>query len=549
MPQRPLRPSLDGQQFDIVIIGGGINGVAIARQCALADRRVLLLEQHDFAAGTTSRSTRIIHGGLRYLQHGELGLVRESLRERQRLLQERPHLVRPMNFVLAIPERGVSSTSAMQVRLGLWLYRRLAGRAKLALPARTQSYRAEQWLDSGHGLAIFNYEDAQCEFPERLVAEWLGEALAAGAVARNHSEVLEVEVTGGRVRGVVFRDRLGDAEVTVTANWVINATGPWIDRICGRSGVSTAVPLIGGVRGSHIVLSKFAGSPDTALYTEAVDGRPIFIIPWNGQLLAGTTEIPDNGDPAHSQPSDAEIEYLIDSVNRLFPSAQVSADQVHYVFAGIRPLPYKPDASPAGISRKHILHDHREDGAEGMISVIGGKLTTAAALARDCARRIGIPAEDPSPAVVLGSLCEGLEATLADWSHTVARISRTSAESARAIAEWHGRRALAIACMAGRDDALRQRLCPHSTHLVAEAVEAVHNECAVSLGDILLRRVPVALSASWSAECSREAARQIAAVLGWSEKHLGSQLEQFEIERSHFLKRPVRDGEIVSRPA
>src|SRR5579872_3238018 len=167
----PERLCLDGQTFDVLVIGGGINGVAIARECARSKKRVALVEQNDFASGTTSRATRIIHGGLRYLEHGEIGLVRESLRERERLLRERPHLVRPIHFLLAM--NGNSSRSALEIRVGLFLYRRFAGASRNGHGERR---RFESLLDGARPWRLFSYEDAQCEFPERLVAEWLGDA-------------------------------------------------------------------------------------------------------------------------------------------------------------------------------------------------------------------------------------------------------------------------------------------------------------------------------------------------------------------------------------
>src|SRR6266849_4916193 len=200
------RPPLDGERFQVVVIGGGINGVAIARECARAGRRTLLLEQHDFASGTTSRSTRIIHGGLRYLEHGEIGLVRESLRERDRLLQQSPHLVRPLRFLLALQGNQKSFTRSSQaIRVGLWLYHRWAGR-----PWRTarSAYDFERQLDSGNPWSFYAYEDAQCEFPERLVAEWLMESIAAGAVARNYTRLLQIEHRNGQVTGARLRDTL-----------------------------------------------------------------------------------------------------------------------------------------------------------------------------------------------------------------------------------------------------------------------------------------------------------------------------------------------------
>jgi len=348
VPQK-TRPSLDGQRFQVVVIGGGINGVAIARECARAKRRTLLLEQHDFGSGTTSRSTRIIHGGLRYLEFGEVGLVRESLRERQRLLRERPHLVHTVQFLLALGEQ--SRRSAMKIRLGLWLYRRFGGKTPAANGTADRA-RFERMLDSGKRWSIFNFEDAQCEFPERLVAEWLVEATAASALVRNYAQVLAVDVAYGRAKGLLFRDLLTGTEQRIEASWIINATGPWADRLCQHSGINTNGPMIGGVRGSHIVLPRFPGAPDAAVFTEAVDGRPIFLIPWNEQVLVGTTEVPDQSDPGKTQPSPDEIEYLLNSVHALFPGARVSANDVRYAFAGVRPLPFAvrtPPGSPAAI--------------------------------------------------------------------------------------------------------------------------------------------------------------------------------------------------------
>src|ERR1700680_1567510 len=193
------RPSVDGQHFHVVVIGGGINGVAVARECARAGKRTLLVEQNDFASGVTSRSTRIIHGGLRYLEHGELGLVRESVRDRERLLRERSHLVHPMHFLLLLNE--TSQRSAMKVRAGLWLYQRIAGKKPREQTTEMELKRFERALDAGHRWSFFNYEDAQCEFPERLVAEWLMEPVDAGAVVRNHTEALAIDVADGRRRG------------------------------------------------------------------------------------------------------------------------------------------------------------------------------------------------------------------------------------------------------------------------------------------------------------------------------------------------------------
>src|SRR5271156_2348417 len=394
------RASLEGQHFQVVVIGGGINGVAVARQCARAGKHTLLIEQNDFASGVTSRSTRIIHGGLRYLEHGELGLVRESLREREKLLREKSHLVHPMNFLLLLNE--TSQRSAMKVRAGLWLYQRMAGKRSVKDSSTMELKQLERALDAGHRWSFFNYEDAQCEFPERLVAEWLMEAVDAGATVRNHMEALAVDVSHGRTRGVLLRDQITGRDQRVDAAWVINCSGPWADRMCQRSSIRMAKPMLGGVRGSHIVLPRFSGSPNAAVYTEAVDGRPFFVLPWNDQILVGTTEVADTSDPSKTAPSADEIGYLVRSVAQLFPKAKISAQSVTHTFAGVRPLPYSPGNRPSAVTRRHILHDHTADGAVHMLSVIGGKLTTAASLARDCARKIGLSAAEPN-AMALGT--------------------------------------------------------------------------------------------------------------------------------------------------
>jgi glycerol-3-phosphate dehydrogenase len=529
------RPSLEGQHFHVVVIGGGINGVAVARECARAGKRVLLIEQSDFASGVTSRSTRIIHGGLRYLEHGEVDLVRESVRERDRLLRERSHLVHPVNFLFLLNEK--SQRSAMKVRAGLWLYQRVAGKKHRDL-SEMELKRVERALDAGHQWTIFNYEDAQCEFPERLVAEWLTEAIEAGAVVRNHCEVLAVDVVHGRARGVLVRDRVSGKDERIDAAWILNCTGPWADRVCQRSSVRTSKPMLGGVRGSHIVLPRFSGAPGNALYTEAADGRPVFVLPWNDQILVGTTEVPDTSDPSKTAPSSEEIEYLLRTVTKLFPRAKVGPHDIKFAFAGIRPLPHAPANKPSAVTRRHFLHDHADDGAQRLISVIGGKLTTAASLARECARKVGLNVAEPTTVSVGPGTA--LDPLLDHEVLEIARAGSVSEETARGMMEWHGHHAIDIARMALVSAELRAPICPHTSHIVAEVVEAYRKECAVTLGDVLLRRVPVALGACWSESCSREAALRIGAVLGWNEQALGSNLESFEMERSAFLHRPAR---------
>ena len=534
--QTHRRRSLDGESFDIAIVGGGINGVAMVRQCAAAGRRTILVEQNDFASGTTSRSTRIIHGGLRYLEHGEIGLVRESLRERECLLRTKPHLVRPMRFLLALP---AGRRSALEVRFGLWLYRRFTHGRRAARPADDIA-QLEQALDHGQRWSVLDYDDAQCEFPERLVAEWLGEALAAGAEARNYTQALQVEVADGRVRGLRLRDRLDGTEFRIEAKWVINASGPWADGVARRAEIHN-VRMVGGVRGSHLVLPRFPGAPQSAVYTEALDGRPIFVIPWNGELLVGTTEVDDTGDPGSTQPSEPEIDYLLASAQRLFPAVALGRDDIRYATAGVRPLPFSPGNPLAAITRRHVLHDHRDDGVAGMISMIGGKLTTAAAVARECARKIGIEVAEPQFDAVVEA--GEVETAVSSCLGEAGAGGQVTPEMARAAVSWFGHAGVDVVRSAARDERLGAPICDGSLHMVAEAVHALRNECAVTLGDVLLRRAPVALAGRWSKEQTRQAAERIGAAAGWSEERVVCEVEEFENEREQFL---VKVGQATS---
>jgi len=374
------------------------------------------------------------------------------------------------------------------------------------------------------------------------VAEWLVEAVQAGAVARNHTQVLAVDVIHGKVRGVLMRDLLTGKEERIEATWVVNATGPWADRLCQRSSIRTSRPMLGGVRGSHIVLPRFAGAPGTALYAEGMDGRPIFVIPWNEQILVGTTEIPDTSDPGKTQPTSEEIEYLLNSLAGLFPRSKISSHDIRYAFAGIRPLPFSPKRYLSSITRRHFLHDHTDDHVVRMLSVIGGKLTTAADLARDCAQKIGGRVRTAPGLALLSD--DTLDPLLDNWVLDIAQAGAVSETSARGIVEWHGRRALDIARIALSSADMRAPLCAHTEHIVAEAVDAFSNQCAVTLADVLLRRVPVAWGNCWSQSCSREAALRVGAVMGWSDMQTAAELETVEVERAALLRKP----QVVNAP-
>ncbi len=369
-------------EFDVVIIGAGINGAGIARDAAMRGLKVLLLEKGEIGGGTTSASTRLIHGGLRYLEHFEFGLVRESLRERETLLKIAPHLVRPLPIIIPIYKQNKRGPAT--IRAGMIVYDLLSWGKSLP---RHRMLSREVTLEQIPGLNPQDlrgsalYFDAQVEFPERLVMENVSAARELGAQVFDHTTVTKLEVEDGRVSAVQFVTADGQSH-SARARMVINATGPWIDRLLKRAPVESP-KLIGGTKGSHLVVPPFPAAPANAIYLEArSDGRPIFIIPWNGKYLIGTTDVRFEGDPDEVRCEPWEVEYLLGETNVAFPTAQLTGEDVLFTYSGVRPLPATTDQDEQSITRRHSIREHPR--LVNLLSIVGGKLTTYRSLAEEC---------------------------------------------------------------------------------------------------------------------------------------------------------------------
>jgi glycerol-3-phosphate dehydrogenase len=381
------RVNQDADLFDLILIGAGINGAGIARDATLRGLRVLLLDKGDVAGGTTSWSTRLIHGGLRYLEHGEIGLVRESLRERERLMRIAPHLVRPLPLLL--PIYGGDQRGRLLIRAGMVAYDVLSGGKSLPghrmLDRAAALARAPGLAEAGlRGAAL--YHDAQVEYAERLALENALDARAHGAEVRTYHHVAEILREAGRVAGVAGNDVLTGEPFRYAAPVVVNVAGPWADEVLARSSLGQPSRLIGGSKGSHIIVDPFPGAPRDALYAESrQDGRPFFIIPWNDLYLVGTTDTRYDGDLDQVVAEEWETDLLLAETNRIIPTAKLTRKCVRYTYAGVRPLPFAPGESEGSITRRHIVRDHQASGgAPGLISIIGGKLTTYRELAEQC---------------------------------------------------------------------------------------------------------------------------------------------------------------------
>ena len=342
---RQVPKDIQNYPFDVIVVGAGINGTGIARDAAMRGLKVLLLDKEDISSGSTQWATRLIHGGLRYLQYYEFPLVRESLRDRELLFRIAPHLVRPLGF--GVPIYDYMERGMMLIRMGMILYDALSfektvgGHEILSLEDTRERYPGLN-PDGLKGAAF--YYDGQSEYAERIAVENAISAKNHGAVVLNYAKVDRLIMDGGNVTGVEFSDELNGGKYKASAPVTVNVAGPWVDEVLDGLESRSENQMVGGTKGSHIVVDPFPGAPETALYVEAEsDGRPYFIVPWNGRYLIGTTDIRYDGDLDHIEPDDEEIEYLINETNRVIPEAGLSLEDVLFVYSGVRPLPYSPE--------------------------------------------------------------------------------------------------------------------------------------------------------------------------------------------------------------
>jgi len=515
---------MGADEFDLAVIGAGINGAGIARDAALRGLKVVVFDKNDMCSGCSAISSRLIHGGLRYLEYAEIPLVYESLHERRYLRLTAPHLVEPLR--ITIPVYAGARRGPLLIRLGMLAYDLLSLRKTLPnhQMLKGEAMCAEEPGLSAEGLrAAARYYDAQVTFAERLVLENLLAARSAGAEIRTHCEVTRIDIDAGAVRALAYKDASG-AEGEVRVKAVVNAAGPWVDRVLGCAPVATR-RYIGGTKGSHIIVGKFEGAPKDAFYVEAAaDGRPFFIIPWNDQYLVGTTDIRYDDDLDHIRASGAEVDYLLDETNRVFPKAALAREDIHYAYAGVRPLPFKEAGPESAITRRHIIKANKEV-ATGLLSIIGGKLTTYRHLAEQTIDKLAKLQRRKLPE------CRTHDTDLPGaWGVDRAR-DRLRAHGVLSEAgvdrmlQIYGGRAAAVVDLAETSGDLAGALGPDDKVLAAEVVFALREEFAQTLTDIVFRRMMIGFDADQGRELYDEIATLAAMEMRWSEGQKTRQLE------------------------
>lgn len=531
--------------FDVIIIGAGINGAGIARDAAMRGLQVLALDKGDIGGGTTSWSTRLIHGGLRYLEHAELGLVRESLRERETLFHIAPHLIKPLQILL--PIYVGAARGPLMIRAGMTAYDLLS--LGKSLPRHCMLTRDEA-LERAPGLqrtglqAAAIYFDAQVEFAERLVVENVLSAKEHGATVINYAQVQKLT---GRFTDegyvVEFVDSRTGAVFAPRGRIIVNAAGPWVDQVL-KTSEQTSKRLIGGTKGSHIIVRSFADAPLTAVYVEAEsDKRPFFIIPWDGKYLIGTTDIHFKGDLDKVEINDDEIDYLLSETNRVIPPARLTREEVVYTYAGVRPLPYTENKDEQGITRRHFVRESLDQ--RGLLSIVGGKLTTYRNLAEETVDLIGRRLEKNLPRcrTAAASLPGAVASDFGAFSEQFKRDSGISLQVSERLLRVYGIRAPEVLKLAAQDKSLTAPFDEETGATAAEIIYSFQQEMAETLADCLLRRTMVGLNSSVGIGADERAAAIAKKYLGWSETRAQEEVAAYRSYVKRFRPLSMRGRE------
>ena len=535
--------ALASERFEVVVVGGGITGAGVALDAASRGYSVALIEAADYASGTSSRSSKLVHGGLRYLQGFDLGLVREALLERQLMVRLAPHLVRPLAFV--VPAFGGAKPDRM-VGVGLNLYDAMAvdgRRDKTAWsPERHRVISAEEVVGLLPALAPreptsgYLFYDCQTD-DSRLVLTVLGEAERYGAVLANR-----VRATDLLEDGVAARDELTGETFTLRADNVINATGVWADRLRPDELHGEAeLPTIRPSRGAHVVLHHDALPVHAGAIVPAGEGRSIFALPWLGATLIGTTDTDhDETDLDHVRPEAADVAYLLDAVNTFFATGLGAAD-VAGAYAGVRPLIATADPRKSvDISRRAELFET----SSGMITITGGKLTTWRRMARLAVDRLVERDARDAP-------CRTHEIPLGQAVDAAAlpRVAGVPEAAYERLAGRYGHAAHEVLRIAASDPALAAPILtpspPAPPDLLAEAVVAARLEQATTVGDVLLRRTRTALLAA-RATTEPAVARRVAAAMA---PELGWDAAEIDAAAAAYLAEAAAEGIVLGPDA
>lgn len=536
---------------DVLIIGGGINGIATFRDVALQGVSVVLVERNDFGSGASAASSHMIHGGVRYLENGEFRLVKESLQERNRLLASAPHYVRPLKTtipifsvfsgLLAAPLRFLTHSQgrprergALLIKIGLVLYD-LFGRDGGKLPRH-------RFLGRKRSLAEMpdlhpdikytaTYFDAAMENPERLALDVLRDGLEAGPHARAFNYV---SAAGATPEGITLRDELGGETFCFTPRVVLNTSGPWTDLTNEALGQKTA--FMGGTKGSHIVMDNpelFEACDGREIFFENSDGRIVLMYPILGRVLVGTTDIPVSM-AEESVCTEEEVDYFFDLIKRVFPAVTLDRSHIVYRYAGVRPLPASGDTQPGFVSRDYRIVPGVIRGTIPLVSLVGGKWTTFRALGEHLAdetlKILGVRRVHSTLDRLIGGGRDFPTEPESQKQWAIEHAGAVTPERALVLLRRYGTVAARIIQDLTPED---RPLLHHGDYSVEEILSLVRREWVLTLSDIVYRRTKMAFRGEITPELVEELADILAPVLGWSPTERSQQISSLVIQENH----------------
>ena len=535
---------LGQEHFDVLVIGGGITGAGVALDAAARGYRVALVEKADFASGTSSKSTKLAHGGIRYLPQFDFAMIQEGVIERGLMVRHAPFLVRPLPFVIPVYEH-MPWPSSLPVRpptdfgltlvldIGLWMYDLMAGWLNIGRHKRISAgetlRRVPKLRRTGLKKALLYY-DAQTN-DAQLTVTVLRTAAQFGAVVTNYTQVTGFTRANGKLNGAVVCDKLTGQEVTVLARHIINAAGVFAEQVAALTGdepKATVEPS----KGIHLVVARERVNISTTavVLPETDDGRILYVIPWEARAIIGTTDT-GSGDLDDPQATPEDIAYLLKHVNN-YLEVNLTHDDILSVYAGYRPLVKSRGARAADLSRTHVVLQE----INGMVTIVGGKLTTYRRMAQDTvdvlAKRDGMPISHPTQKLLLNGAI--------GWRNAKREIEARGQQLGLApdvvehLAFTFGSNANTVLDLVNEDKSLRERLIPDLPYLHAEVVYACRAEMAMTLEDVLARRTRIILEdAERGAGVAAEVAALMARELGWSSDQTRAQVEQYRALVGH----------------
>jgi glycerol-3-phosphate dehydrogenase len=537
--------ALETETADLLVIGGGITGAGIARDAALRGFRTALVDAGDFGRGTSSRSSRLIHGGLRYLEHGWLRLVFEASRERRVLLRIAPHLVRARPFVFPV-HRG-SRVKRWQIYAAVWLYDLLSLFRNVhshRLLSRSGVLRREPLLRDRDLVGGALYWDAECS-DARLVLANARDARRHGARCASYVRVTALEKASGRVRGARLEDSLTGVSLAVRAHVVVNATGPWVDAV-RRLDEPDAPPLLRPTKGAHIAVpQRRIGNAGAVTLISPIDGRVMFVLPWGEVSVVGTTDTDTDVSPEDVAPSEDDLIYLLRSANAVFPNARLQLDDVVAAWAGLRPLLKDRGTSPVAVPREHRI----TESDSGLVTVAGGKLTTyrvmAAQTVDHVARRLRALDGRPKPPRAPTHRLPLPGGDVADLDQLVRELQAEGLEESVAhhLVDTYGAEASAVANLMRAEPELAAPLVEEAPYRRAEVVHHARREMAMTVSDVLVRRTPLCYKRPReAAHAAPLVAQLLGRELGWDPAAAGDAVAAFREEVDRMRRNVRRRG-------